>query len=173
MTRKVFHAAFGLALATGLSACSDGDGATSALDPSFSTSSRPELVECPTDVSYETSGTVQPLGGSVTLRGHAVNVPLGAVLTPTTIGLAEPASQYMMIELSANGQDHYQFEAPLSITISYERCSRSNIDKAPLQVWLVDETTGALLQNMGGIDDKEARTITFETDHFSGYAIAN
>ncbi|HUF13752.1 MAG TPA: hypothetical protein VMN78_11675 [Longimicrobiales bacterium] len=33
--------------------------------------------------------------------------------------------------------------------------------------------TGALLQNMGGVDDKENRTVTFRTDHFSGYAVAN
>ena len=114
-----------------------------------------------------------PLGGSVSLRGHSVALPLGAVLLPATIGITEPAGQYMRIDLSANGQDHWQFQVPLSVTISYARCSRANIDKGPLSVWLIDEETGELLANMGGVDDKLARTITFETDHFSGYAIAN
>ena len=156
-----------------LSACSEDGVSTASLEPSLSQSSNPELIECPSDVSYSTSGNVLLTGGTISLRGHQVNVPTGAVLLPTQIGLSEPASQFMQIDLTANGQDHFQFEAPLTITISYARCTRSNIDKGPLSVWLIDETTGALLQNMGGVDDKVNRTITFETDHFSGYAIAN
>jgi hypothetical protein len=173
MTNWTRRAALGLLLAGGLSACSDRD-ETSSLDPSLvSSSTDVTLVECPSNTSYSTSGTVLPLGGSVSLRGHSVAFPAGALLLPATIGLTEPASQFMQIDLSANGADHYQFEAPLTVTISYARCSRANIDKGPLSVWLIDETTGELLANMGGVDDKLTRTITFETDHFSGYAIAN
>jgi len=153
-------------------ACADSDASTT-LDPAFSSNTSPELVECPVDVTRSTQGNVLPLGGSVTLDGHSVSVPMGAVLLPTDIGISAPAGQYMQINLSANGQDHYQFRAPLTVTLSYARCSRANIDKGPLSVWLVDEETGALLQNMGGVDDKQARTVTFTTDHFSGYAIAN
>lgn len=162
-----------LIAALALGACSEDTATTASLEPSLSQSSNPELVECPSDVTYSTTGDVLPTGGSVALRGHEVAVPFGAVLLPTQIGLAEPASQFMQVDLSANGQEHFQFRAPLTITISYARCTRANIDKGPLSVWLIDESTGALLQNMGGVDDKQARTITFQTDHFSGYAIAN
>ena len=167
------RASVALIMAFGLSACSEeGDGSAS-LEPSLSHSTNPELIECPSDVTYSSSGSVLPTGGSVALRGHSVQVPTGAVLLPTEIGLTEPASQFMQVDLSANGQDHFQFRAPLTVTISYARCTRENINKGPLSVWLIDETTGALLQNMGGVDDKVNRTVTFETDHFSGYAIAN
>jgi len=161
------------ALLLALTACSDSSEPAGSMEPSLASSTSATLVECPSDQSFQTSGDVLPTGGSVSLRGHSVTVPSGAVLLPTSISLAEPASQYMQVNLGANGEDHFQFRAPIRVTISYARCSRSNLDKAPLSVWLIDEQTGALLQNMGGVDDKVNRTVTFETDHFSGYAIAN
>lgn len=154
-------------------ACNEPAATDPSLDGQMAQSVSATLVECPSDVTYSTSETVLALGGSVALRGHEVRLPTGAVIGPTTIGLSEPASQYMLIDLSANGQEHFQFQSPITITISYARCTRSNIDKAPLSVWLVDPSTGALLQNMGGVDDKSSLRITFQTDHFSGYAIAN
>jgi hypothetical protein len=39
-------------------------------------------------------------------------------------------------------------------------------------VWHIDPLTKTFLEDMGGVDDKVARTVTFSTDHFSGYAIA-
>ena len=173
MMKSIARLGLGLVLSGGVLACSEPQDDGAALDPAFATSVSPTLVECPSDASYETVGEILPVGGTVALRGHSVDVPLGALLAPTQIELAEPASQYMLVDLGANGQDHYQFHAPLTVTISYARCGRSNIDKAPLSVWLVDPATGALLQNMGGVDDKASRTVTFTTDHFSGYAIAN
>ena len=160
-------------LAVGVIACGEPGDPESTVGPALASSTSATLVECPTDVAYSTTGTVLPLGGSVSFRGHSVTAPSGAVVLPTDISIAEPASQYMLVDFRANGQEHFQFHAPLTVTISYARCSRANIDKAPLSVWHVDPATGELLQNMGGVDDKQARTITFQTDHFSGYAIAN
>lgn len=169
---KFLHTLPGFALLA-LVACNEPAATDPAGEPQLARSASATLVECPSGVSHSTESTILPLGGSVELRGHRVDLPTGAVLGPTTIGLAEPASQYMMIDLSANGQDHFQFHEPLTITIDYSRCTRANIDKGPLSVWLVDPTTGALLQHMGGTDDKATQRITFQTDHFSGYAIAN
>lgn len=172
MSQRVFRSGVAIALLLGVAACGESGGEDAvAFEPSQSLSQ--QLVECPSSTTYETSGSVLPLGGTVSLRGHSVALPLGAVLAPVEIGITEPASRFMMIDLSANGQDHFQFLAPITVTISYARCSRANIEKGALSVWLVDPATGALLQNMGGVDDKLTRTITFQTDHFSGYAIAN
>lgn len=172
MMKRIARLGLGAVLAGGLVACGEPEGGTT-LEPAFATSSNPTLVECPSDESYETSATILPTGGSVELRGHSIQLPLGAVVTATTIGLREPASQYMLIAATADGQDHFQFLEPVAVTISYARCTRNNLEKGPLSVWLVDPATGALLENMGGVDDKENRTVTFQTDHFSGYAIAN
>ena len=161
------------ALALSVSACGETNAPDGPSEPQLSVSSNPTLIECPSSTTYETSGTVLALGGSVQLNGHRVSLPMGAVLGPTSIEMRDPAGQFMLLNLGANGQEHFQFQAPISITIDYSRCTRSNINKGPLSVWLIDPATGALLQNMGGVDNKANRSITFETDHFSGYALAN
>ena len=131
------------------------------------------LVECPASESFEASRVVTGLGGSVSVGGTTITLPVGAVRGPTKVTLRVPASNYMEIDVGANDQEHFTFAAPVSITISYARCTRTNIDKAPLTVWYVDPVTRALIAPMGGVDDKAARTITFTTDHLSGYIIAN
>ena len=137
-----------------------------------STSPGPSLIECPTNVVRSASTTIHPTGGELTLGGHKVVVPAGAVLVPVTITLSEPISNYMEISVRVNGAEHHEFHIPVTITLSYARCTRSNVDKLKLNVWHIDETTKAFLNNMGGDDDKVARAITFSTGHFSGYVVA-
>jgi hypothetical protein len=40
-------------------------------------------------------------------------------------------------------------------------------------VWYIDSDTKAMLEPMGGVDNKLLKTITFTTGHLSGYAVAN
>ena len=136
-------------------------------------SSSAVLVECPSSESHSSSVLVTPLGGSVTAGGSTISIPAGAVLVPTTITVTVPASQYMEVDITANGAEHFSFHAPVTVSVSYARCTRSDLDKDPLSVWYIDSQTKALLQNMGGTDDKTARIVTFVTDHLSGYAVAN
>ena len=132
-----------------------------------------ELVSCPAGQSRGASDLVLPLlGGSLRLGGTSVGVPGAAIAALTEIEIEVPASPYMLVNLRANGQEHWQFLAPLSVTIDYSRCPIGPHDP-PVSVWHVDSETGAMLEYMGGVDDRPARTITFVTDHFSGYAIAN
>jgi hypothetical protein len=136
-------------------------------------SSGPVLVACPVDSTVQASAVITPLGGIVSAGGTSITVPAGAVLVPTTISVTVPASKYMEVDITANGAEHFTFQVPVTVSVGYSRCSRSNIDKSALSVWHIDTATKALLQNMGGTDDKTARTVTFSTDHLSGYAIAN
>jgi hypothetical protein len=164
---------FALLLTCVLGACEAPDPAAPALEPpSLLASSGPSLLICPSNDTESGSGLVSGLGGTVSLGGHSVQVPLGGLLSTTEIQITEPASQYVEVGLGANGLEHFQFELPVRVTISYARCSRSNLDLRPLEVWYIDPTTHELIEPMGGIDDKLNRTVTFWTDHFSGYAIA-
>ena len=171
------HLVVPLVAAAALGACADASPTASdpappvALSTTSDTADQP--LECPVSTTRSTSGLVTALGGTVTLGGHSVHVPVGAVLGPTTLTLIEPASNHMEIAVHAGGAEHFSFLAPVTITISYARCTRANIDKDSLTVWHVDEETGAFLEHMGGTDDKDARTVTFGTDHLSGYVIAN
>lgn len=169
--RHFFATALGLLLLAG---CGDaGDPASLQPNaPSFA-SSGPVLVECPAETEESVTGTIGAPGGSISLRNHELRLPAQAVASPQAFRVATPVSSYMELRLKARGDDTFQFRRTGTITIDYSRCTRSNIDKAPLSVWQIDPETKELLEYMGGVDDKEARTVTFETDHLSTFSIAH
>jgi hypothetical protein len=166
-------------LALALAACSEPG--SSPLEPASRPSqlesqyslNNPSPVECPSSVTQSTSALIGPLGGSLSVGGSSVVVPAGAVLLPTSITLTIPASNYMEIDVSAGGVDHYVFQTPVSMTIDYSRCTRNDIDQTPLSIWYWNPSANELLENMGGTDDKTARKVTFTTLHLSGYVIAD
>lgn len=165
------------ALAAAFTACSEPTG----LDRSATPLSllpgelkKTQLVECPTDITETT--TVVILGGvlgEVTVAGHRVTIPAGALLPGVyVVTLTAPASKYVEIEATVNGLTQFTFLEPVEVVIDYGRCTRSDIDRAPLQAWYINSLTKEPIENMGGIDDKVAREVKFNTNHFSGYALA-
>ena len=131
-----------------------------------------KLVTCPIKTTRSVSALLGPLGGTLSLDGTSVTLPAGAVTVPTLLTLTIPASNYVEVEITANGLEHFLFELPVAVSIGYGRCTRSDIDAAPLTAWYIDGATNALLEHMGGVDDKASRTVTFSTGHLSSYAIA-
>ncbi|HEX6133444.1 MAG TPA: hypothetical protein VFZ24_05760 [Longimicrobiales bacterium] len=135
-------------------------------------SSGPVLVECPTDVTTTVTKTLGTFGGSIEVGGHRVDLPLGAVRRPTQFTVTIPASRFVEVHITADGQHGFRFYETAAITISYERCTRSNITDEPLAAWKIDPATQALLKPMGGSVDHDTRRVTFSTDSLSAYAIA-
>ena len=133
----------------------------------------PSLLQCPTDQTTSTTGVVDLLGGSVILGANGITLPAGALTTPTLFQVTVPASPYMEIDVSAVGFQTFLFQQPVTITIDYSRCDRSDIDQKTLHVYHIDPLTHLLLEDMGGVDDKTSRQITFTTTHLSGYAVAD
>lgn len=133
----------------------------------------PSLVECPSNETTTTSAIVGLLGGVIQLGGTSITIPSGALTAPTLLQLTIPASRYMEIDVTAVGFTSFVFQQPVSITIDYSRCTRSDLDQQTLHVWHIDPVTKQLLEDMGGSDDKASRRITFSTGHLSGYAVAN
>lgn len=131
------------------------------------------LIECPTSDAVSATATVTPLGGVVSAGGTAISIPAGALLSAATVTVTLPASRYMEVDISVEGADHFVFELPVAVTLSYARCSQPDLDQSPLTVWYIDGATKSLLAPMGGVDDQLARTVTFTTGHLSGYAVAN
>ena len=136
-------------------------------------SNTPSLITCPAGDSQSATGIIGPLGGVLSAGNTSVVIPANAVLDPTTFTLTVPSSKYVEIEVTANGGEHYLFAQPVTVTIDYGRCSRSNIDLVPLSAWNIDPVTKALLEQEPSVDNKLARTVTFTTIHFSGYAVAD
>ena len=163
--------------------CSDAPTAPSPATPSPADSSSkllglpifgssPKLLYCPSSETQTTSAVIGSLGGTLSLLGTSVTIPGGALLGDTEVDLTLPAGQYMEVDLSVNNGQHISFLQPVVVTIDYSRCNRwSTLFKA-LSVWNIDQDTKALLENMGGVDNKLTQSITFVTPHFSGFAIA-
>jgi len=134
---------------------------------------RPKLLTCPTNETVANSAVVTALGGLVSAGGTTIEIPAGALLEDATVTVTVPASNYMEVDISVEGTDSFLFELPVTVTVSYDRCTRSNILSFPLSAWHIDSDSKTFLERMPSIDDKLTRTVTFTTGHLSGYALAN
>jgi len=170
--------AIAAALCLSVAACSDSGRAPTApprVQPAaqFTETPATHLLVCPATDSARTSGVLGVLGGVLSLGGDALRLPLSAVLLPTAFEIVVPPSQYMEVDVHAVGLTTFLFQQPATITIDYARCSPDAIpDGVQLHVVYIDRDTKAILQDMGGSDDRAAHRITFTTGHLSGYAVA-
>ncbi|GLC23865.1 hypothetical protein [Roseisolibacter agri] len=127
-------------------------------------------LACPTEASRRGTAVVGPEGGALVVDGFRVDFPAGAVPEPETFSLEVVAGQNLEIEVHAEGYAHYLFARPVTVTLDLSTCG--GLLPAGLQAWYIDSDTKALLAPMGGLLDPTARTLRFQTPHFSGYTIA-
>ena len=168
-----------IALVAAVTACSeptspDGSSVSQRFETEETTPQAPALISCPTDQWRFRFALIGPLGGTLALDGHLLSFPQGALsgFRLSLVSLIVPPSEFMEVNLSVNGALHTVFGEPVTVVIDYSRCTGPELDASPLRVWQIDPFTKAFIADMGGVDDKVARTVTFTTDHFSGYAIA-
>lgn len=131
------------------------------------------LITCPAGDSQTATSVIGPLGGVLSAGNTRVVIPADAVLAPTAFTLNVPSSKYVEIEVTAGGSEHFVFALPVTVTLDYGRCNGSDLEKSSLSAWNIDPATKGLLEAMVSVDDKVARTVTFSTIHFSGYAVAD
>jgi hypothetical protein len=137
-------------------------------------SGAPSLVSCGPSEPKSASGVVTPLGGGkIAVGGFSINLPAGAVLAPTTLTVTVPASPYVEVSIRADGQEHFEFLQTALVTLSYAGCTDPALDATTLEAWYVDEGTKTPIARMISVDNKAARSVTFATNHLSGYALAN
>ena len=176
MVRSTFVRRFAtVALAAALTACSEPTTAptSDASPPSLNeTQTTSGLLECRRTLFDFTWGLLGPLGGLISLDGHSISVPPLALDRLALVTLRTPSTRFVEIEARVNGRDHFEFGQPVTVTLDYSRCQPWHIGPEPLTVWQIDPDTKAFIRDMGGVDDRANRRITFTTDHFSGYAVA-
>ena len=159
-----------------LGACNSDAPTEPQLSPALSRSSAVEdrivhVAVCPTTQSHRADGVIGPRGGSLRVAGHRLMVPAGVLTEPTRFTISAPAGRQVKLELMANGAEHFQFAAPVAVTISYDRCRRQHPDAAA-SVWFVDDSGTTLLEPMVSKDDRNRKAVTFSTSHFSTYLVA-
>jgi hypothetical protein len=164
-----------------IGSCADAPTAPSRLEPETSADSSAQLLGlfgprplyCPTSQTQTTTAVLDAVGGVLSVAGTSVLVPAGALLGPTNITLTVPASNFMEIDVSVEGTEHFLFELPITVTVSYARCNSLFARFFLLDAWYWNPETRKLLELMPSVDNKLMRTVTFVTPHLSGYIIAN
>jgi hypothetical protein len=165
-----------LAASVGVAACVDRSPSVMAPEPAANVaegtdSAGTTLLACSGRLAGVEFGTIGPLGGLLSVNGHSISIPAGAVLVPTPFTLMVPDTDIAEVEIQAADLAHYVFESPVTITLSYAGCSAPDVSS--LTAWHIDPDSRQLLEDMGGTVDTVAKTVTFTTGHLSGYAIAD
>jgi hypothetical protein len=156
-----------------LVACLDATPTSSAPDaPSLDRGRAPTLLQCERSNAVSTRGIIGPKGGSISLDGHRLVVPPGAVHRHVRFTMSVPASREVIVDVSADGRSHFTFARPAILTISYARCSGQPLEPAKLRVWFVHEQSHRFLQEMSADADENAHTLSFAIRHLSTYAVA-
>ena len=144
--------------------------------PSAEIAVRPEALlarrlVCPITTENAVRAEIGPNGGTVALGGHSVHFPPGAVAEPVQVKLTVPASRHVEVDISVNGREHYRLARPVLVTMSYDRCGANLPAGGRMTVWHYDRSTERLLEQMGSLDDRASRSVSFVTNHFSGWVV--
>jgi len=131
------------------------------------------LLACPTRETLSTSSAIGPRGGVLELDGHSMTVPMGAVLGMTTFTMVAPASPYLEIQVTAEGHAGYLFAQPVTLSISYARCRRADLEAKGLRIFHIDSQSREVLADHGGGDSKLLRRVAAVTGHLSGYSVGS
>ena len=122
-------------------------------------------------------------GGILTLLGHILNVPAGAVSEPTIFSMTVIQNGYIEVELTATPKsllstlffwrkvEEVQFDVPVGLSLSYARATNVT-DPSRLKIMRVNPD--GKHEILPSVVDTVNKTVTAELDHFSRYCmIAN
>jgi hypothetical protein len=150
---------------------SGGEGGTGSTRLTFIVESghdRPQLV----------SSIFSILGGVLSLDGHGIAVPRGAVLRPTLFTMETVAGPVVDVDLNAFQSNLLNrllerlgmFNRPVTVELSYAAATNVTDPSRLVVVRLHDDGTYELLPTR---IDQQRKVISAELDHFSKYAMAS
>lgn len=124
----------------------------------------------------ELSQVVGLLGGELTVAGHKLTVPAGAVSTPTLFTVRAMNNGYIELELSAVvdgllgviNVGESGFDKPVTVTMTYARATNVTDPQRLKVIRLKDNGRHEILPTTVG---PNGLTISAKLDHFSRYAM--
>lgn len=140
------------------------------------------LVEgrIPSDIEDLTvSGLIGVDGGSISLAGHQLTVPAGAVDAPTVFTMTLPSSGYVEVDLkavqvTALGETVVEkFAQPVTLTLTYAWASNVTDPSALRILYMTDGTHDGGHELVADQSvDETGKTVSARLDHFSAYCMA-
>lgn len=197
MPRSFLRLAPLFVLAAGLFACDDTKPGAFPLEPhvvpAFETSESEEDGEKVTEDGYtgptKAAAWIGSSGGSLSLAGHSLVVPEGAVSQAMCFTMELGTGSYVDVDLHAwrmesgdgcdvekVGGDEWggtlwtgEFQTPVKLSLTYSRATNVSDPSVLVVAWQKSSTTMDLLSSHV---DTTAETVSAELDHFSMYALA-
>ncbi len=172
--RRLLVAALAL-VALGTAAC-DSSTAPTALTMAAPRADRLGGFTLVKSTSVQTPVTVSALlgsaGGTLSVNGHTLKVPAGALTQPTVITMSTVAGSSIQVSLSAThwrtGAPMTVFLTPLRLSLSYAGAQVNNPAKLKL-AWVVN---GQVVAVQPSDVDRSRKTVTSSVYHFSQWGIA-
>ncbi|MDZ7266403.1 MAG: hypothetical protein ONB48_03990 [candidate division KSB1 bacterium] len=110
---------------------------------------------------------IGPEGGVLPHAAHRLEVPAGALETPTELTFAVPLSDTLMFDLGPHGT---QFNVPVNLVFSYRNADLTGVNPAMLQVYYYNPA-GPHYEAIPTQVDTVNMVVIGYTDHFSRYAL--
>lgn len=131
----------------------------------------PEMLSCPvTDWQIAWGMIVPHKGGTVAVESGSITLPPGAVDQPTFIMVLAPEGPHAILDVRANGKEHFEFQKPVEISFDYSRCADA-ASGGSLEAWEVDSETHALIEPVGGSNYPDKAEYRIRPDHLTSYTI--
>jgi hypothetical protein len=121
-------------------------------------------------------------GGKISLAGHVLTIPAGAVTIPTLFTMTVPLNGYVEVELLATVSTvlgtvidvgAQGFKKPVTLSLTYAR-AMPNVDN-PSKLFIAYMKNGDYieLQKLPSWTDRNQKLVSAELDHFSKYCMAS
>lgn len=127
-----------------------------------------EPIVCGRGNGASAANAVGEGGGTVTVNGHALSVPAGAVNGRTTFRITEREDGHVGVEVEPHGT---RFRRPAMLTLNYQRCGPDADRFSELRILEVRSGTTQVLRTLPTRVDAQKRMVTAQLDHLSGYLI--
>ena len=118
-------------------------------------------------------------GGNISLAGHVLHVPAGAVTVPTLFTMVVPLNGYVEVDLSATVTDILgnviqvtKFSKPLTLTLTYARAKTNVTDPSRLFIAYMPNGDHSKLEKLPSTVSTTNLTVSAKLDHFSKYCMA-
>jgi ethanolamine utilization microcompartment shell protein EutS len=125
------------------------------------------LLTCSPMPAASASAMIGPLGGSIRVGPHRLDVPAGALDRRILITAYAPSARVNRVEFGPHGLD---FARPATLTMSYANCDLLG-SLLPKRIAYIDSNLN-ILELLRSLDDAANRRVSARLEHFSEYAVS-
>lgn len=135
-----------------------------------------ERLELPVDL--DASKIIGIQGGSLSLLGHRIDVPAGAVSRPVLFTMVVSTPGFIEVELDATISGLFGrvidvggagFDRPVQLSLTYARAT--NVED-PADLVILRRLPSGAVEELPSRVDGDRQTVTAELEHFSRYCMA-